>query len=120
VRQDERLRMVSNDLWQRAKRRQAEQAEQDERIGERIKAGTSKGVREERRRRSEVLGLRAPALRPLRLQLRDRRPRYLQVLWAHQRWPSAMCQRRAPAARVGGRELRSRHQAGPPVTGGDC
>jgi hypothetical protein len=44
VRQDERLRMVSNDLWQRAKRRQAEQAEQDERIGERIKAGTSKGV----------------------------------------------------------------------------
>ena len=39
VRQDDRLRIVSDELWQQVKQRQGEQSE---RIGERIKAGLSK------------------------------------------------------------------------------
>lgn len=41
TRQDERLRIVSDDLWKRVKARQAEQSR---RIGERVKAGMSKAT----------------------------------------------------------------------------
>jgi hypothetical protein len=41
TRQDERLRIVSDDLWQRA---QARQAEQSRRIGEGVRRGLSKGA----------------------------------------------------------------------------